>query len=109
MSDGYLLAAIATMAAVTYIPRALPLILVRGKIESHFVRSFLYYVPYAVLASMTVPAIFGATDSPWSAGAGFLIAIVLGLRGKSLLTVAIGATAAVWLVEQALRVLLVFI
>ena len=103
MTDRYLFAAILTMAAVTYIPRSLPLILVRGKIENHFLRSFLYYVPYAVLASMTVPAIFQATDSIWSAAAGLLMAILLGLRGKSLLTVAIGAAATVWLVEQLIR------
>ncbi len=103
MTDGYLAAAIATLAAVTYIPRALPLVLVRGKIENPFLRSFLYYVPYAVLASMTVPAIFKSTDSILSASAGLLVAILFGLKGRSLLTVAIGAAAAVWVVEQILK------
>ncbi len=105
MNDGYLLSAIATMAAVTYFPRMLPLVLVRGRIENHFLRSFLYYVPYAVLASMTVPAIFQATDSPISAAVGLAVAILLGLRGRSLLSVALGAAAAVWIVEQAMRLL----
>lgn len=102
MTDRYVVLAIATMAAVTYIPRALPLVLVRGKIEHPFLRSFLYYVPYAVLASMTLPAIFQATDSVYSAGAGLIVAVLLGLWGRSLLTVAIGASMTVWLVEQIL-------
>jgi len=64
--SSYLAAAIATMAVVTYIPRVLPLVLVRGRIQSTFVRSFLYYVPYAVLSGMTIPAIFSATSTPVS-------------------------------------------
>lgn len=102
----YLAAAIATMAAVTYIPRVLPLILVRGRIENHFLRSFLYYVPYAVLSGMTIPAIFTATRTPASAAAGLVAAVALSLSGRSLLTVALGASGAVWLVERLLPVFL---
>ena len=42
------------MATVTYLVRMLPLAFFRKKIRSRFVRSFLYYVPYAVLTAMTV-------------------------------------------------------
>ena len=77
--SSYLAAAIAPMAVVTYIPRVLPLVLVRGRIQSTFVRSFLYYVPYAVLSGMTIPAIFSATSTPVSATAGLLVAVGLGL------------------------------
>ncbi|MDD2458660.1 MAG: AzlD domain-containing protein [Eubacteriales bacterium] len=100
--SAYLAAAIATMAVVTYIPRVLPLLLVRGRIQSTFLRSFLYYVPYAVLSGMTIPAIFSATTTPVSATAGLLVAIGLGLSGRTLLTVALGASGAVWLVERLL-------
>jgi branched-subunit amino acid transport protein len=93
----YLTLAIATMAVVTYLPRVLPLILVRGRIQNAFLRSFLYYVPYAVLTAMTLPAIFQATGSPVSAAAGLAAAILLGLRGQPLLTVALGAAAVVWI------------
>ena len=61
---------IAVMAGTTYLIRALPMLLVRRKIKSHFVQSFLYYVPYAVLAAMTVPAILESTASAVSAMAG---------------------------------------
>ena len=86
------------MALVTYLIRMLPLTLFRRAIKSRFIRSFLYYIPYAVLAAMTFPGIFYSTgysaDNPqglWTALAGTAAAVVLGWRGKSLLTVAIGA------------------
>lgn len=106
MTDAYLFGAIATMAAVTYLPRVLPLVLVRRRIENRLVRSFLYYVPYAVLATMTIPAIFLTTRSPWSGGAGLLAAVWLGWRGKSLMIVALGAAAVVFIAEQFLAVLI---
>ena len=45
------------MAGVTYLIRALPLTLVRRQIRNRYVRSFLRYVPYAVLTAMTFPDI----------------------------------------------------
>ena len=99
MTEQYVLIAILVMMAASWLPRMIPLLLVRGKIRSRLIRSFLYYVPYAVLTAMTIPAIFSATLSVWSATAGLLAALVLGWRGRSLLIVAIGAAAAVFLVE----------
>ena len=76
------------MAAVTYIIRALPLTLIRREIKSRFIKSFLYYVPYATLAAMTFPAILSATDHVESSVFGFAVALVLAFNKKSLLTVA---------------------
>lgn len=90
---------LAVMAGVTYLIRMLPLVLVKKKVENGFIRSFLFYVPYAVLGAMTVPAVFYATDSVFSAAAGLGVALVLALFGKGLLTVAVGATLAVYLWE----------
>ena len=44
---------ILVMALVTYLIRVLPLVLIRREIKSRFIRSFLYYVPFATLAAMT--------------------------------------------------------
>ena len=99
MTEQYVLIAILVMMAASWLPRMIPLLLVRGKIRSRLIRSFLYYVPYAVLTAMTIPAIFSATRSVWSATAGLIAALILGWRGRSLLIVAIGAAAAVFLVE----------
>ncbi len=87
------------MAGVTYLVRMLPFVLVRGKIKSHFVRSFLHYVPYSVLSVMTIPAIFFSTGSIISAVTGTLVAVLLSYFGKSLLTVAASASGAVLLCE----------
>ena len=67
---------ILVMAAVTYLIRMLPLALSRKEITSPFIRSFLYYVPYACLAAMTFPAILFATDSVISAAVGFIVALI---------------------------------
>ena len=67
---------ILVMAAVTYLIRMLPLALSRKEITSPFIKSFLYYVPYACLAAMTFPAILFATDSVISAAAGFIVALI---------------------------------
>ena len=61
MSNASLLSYIGVMALVTYLIRLLPLVLFTKKITNNFLRSFLYYVPYAVLGAMTVPAIFTST------------------------------------------------
>jgi len=90
---------LAVMAGVTYLIRMLPLVLVKKKVENGFIRSFLFYVPYAVLGAMTVPAVFYATSSVFSAAAGLGVALVLALCRKGLLTVAVGATMAVYLWE----------
>ena len=82
---------LATMTVVTYLVRVLPFMLVRKKITNRFLRSFLYYTPYAVLAVMTVPAIFHATGSVYSAAGGFAVALLLAYFEHSLLTVAAGA------------------
>ncbi|WP_367925257.1 AzlD domain-containing protein [uncultured Ruthenibacterium sp.] len=99
MSTREFLIYIAVMAGVTYLIRMLPMVLLRQKIHSQFVKSFLFYVPYAVLAAMTVPAIFESTGSFVSALAGFLVAAALAWMGGNLLAVALVACAAVYLVE----------
>jgi len=87
------------MAGVTYLVRMIPFVLMKKKIENRFINSFLYYVPYTVLAAMTFPAILYATGSLVSAIAGLLVAILIAFRGKGLLIVAIGACAAVFVTE----------
>jgi len=91
---------ILAMAATTYLIRALPLTLIKREIKSRFIKSFLYYVPYATLSAMTFPAILSATGSTASAAIGFAVALVLAYRGKSLITVALIACAAVFIAER---------
>lgn len=90
---------IAVMALVTYLIRAIPLTVFQKKIENPFMCSFLYYVPYACLTAMTFPAILYATRSIWSAVAGLIVAVILAMNKRSLMTVAGFACAAVFVVE----------
>ena len=92
-----------TTAGVTYLVRMVPLVLIKRKITNRFVKSFLYYIPYAVLGVMTIPAIFYATASTLSALIGFLVAVVLAWMEKGLLTVAASACGAVLVVEIVLH------
>ena len=87
------------MALVTYLVRAVPFLVFRSKIKNRFVRSFLYYIPYAVLAAMTIPAIFTSTANVYSAIAGLAVALVMALFEKGLVSVALSACAAVFAVE----------
>lgn len=91
------------MAGVTYLVRMLPLVLVKKKIKNRFILSFLYYIPYAVLTVMTVPAIFYATSHKITAAAGFCAALALSYKEKSLVTVAAVSCAAVILAELVLK------
>lgn len=91
---------ILVMALVTYLIRMIPLTVFRKKITSPFIRSFLYYVPYACLTAMTLPTVFYATGSLMSALAGVTVAVLLARCRRSLVTVAAGACLAVFVVEQ---------
>lgn len=86
-------------AGVTYLIRMIPFVLCRGKLDNQFIRSFLFYVPYAVLGAMTFPAIFTSTGSVVSGMAGTIVALVLAYRKKGLLQVAVGACVAAFLME----------
>ena len=87
------------MALVTYLVRAIPFVAFRKKIKNKFFKSFLAYVPYAVLGAMTFPAIFTSTGSILSAVVGCVVAVFLAFKEKSLLTVALSACGAVLIVE----------
>ncbi|MBR4555199.1 MAG: AzlD domain-containing protein [Ruminococcus sp.] len=94
-----LLIYIAVMAGVTYMVRMLPMMVFRRKIRSQFVQSFLYYVPYAVLGAMTIPAVFYATGSVLSASIGLAAAFILAFFGQSLIVVALAASGAAFIAE----------
>ena len=95
MKTSYLLIGVIIMALVTYLIRVTPMIVFKKKIENVRIKSFLYYVPYTVLAAMTFPAIFSSTQSEIASAIGCLVAIILAYFNKGLLAVALGASGAV--------------
>ncbi len=92
-----LCAYILVMAGVTYLLRMLPMTLIRKKINSRFIRSVLYYLPYSVLSAMILPSVFYSTGSIITAGVGLAVALLLAFFDRSLITVAIGASAAAYI------------
>lgn len=85
---------IAVMAGVTYLIRMIPFTLFRKKIKSQFFKSFLYYIPYAVLSAMTIPAIFYSTGDMTTSAIGTVVAVVLAYLKLPLIVVALAASAA---------------
>lgn len=99
----YFFFSVATMALVTYMIRMLPLAAFRKRIKSKFVMNFLYYVPYAVLSAMTIPAVFYSSSGIISAVAGFAVAVVLAFFERGLLLVAVCACGGVFITELIMK------
>ena len=94
---------IAVMAVTTYLIRALPLTLFKKPIRNRFLKSFLHYVPTACLTAMTFPAILYATEHTLSGAVGLAVGVILAMKKKSLIVVAVASCAAVFLMEQILQ------
>ncbi len=90
---------LAILAGSTYLIRAIPFAAVRKKITNRFVRSFLYYIPYTVLAAMTFPAALYATGNIIAASAGLLVAVAFAIREKGLTLVAVASCVTAFLVD----------
>ena len=87
------------LAGSTYLIRAIPFAAVRKKITNRFVHSFLYYIPYTVLAAMTFPAAIYATGNIIAASAGILVAVIFAIREKGLTLVAVASCVTAFLVS----------
>lgn len=85
----YQLGAVFMMALFTYLPRFIPLTFYRHKIESQFIKSLLYYLPYAVLGALTFPGIFTSTPELIESLVGGAVAIFFSYKEKGLVFVAI--------------------
>ena len=99
MNDRTVVTGILVMALVTYLIRMIPVTFFRREITGRFMKSFLYYVPYACLAAMTFPAILTAPGNPVAGGAALAAALLAAWKRCSLVTVALCACAAVFAAE----------
>ncbi len=77
------------MALITYLIRMLPITLFQKEIKNKYIKSFLYYVPYAVLSAMTFPSMLYATGNVIASSASCLVALIAAYKERSLLQVAI--------------------
>ena len=106
MLSAEFLLALFVMAVVTYLIRLLPMLFFRREITNKRVRSFLYYVPYAVLASMTFPTIIvSATEHIITGIVLTIVCITLAYFKRGLITVAIGGAVSILLVEMIINLI----
>lgn len=103
MSDTQVLLTVLLMGICTYLPRMLPLVFLRKKIENPYLSAFLSYLPYGILTAMVLPDIFFSTSSPISGVAGAAAAFFLAFKKKGLLPAAVAAVVTVFLVERLLE------
>lgn len=87
------------LAGSTYLVRAIPFAAVQKKITNRFWQSFLYYIPFAVLTAMTLPAAFYATGHEVSAVCGLFLGGVFAVKGKGLTFVAVVCCLTALIVE----------
>lgn len=76
-------------ALVSFAVRAVPLTLIRKKIENPFLKSFLFYVPYVTLSVMTFPAIVETTAVPIAGVLALIAGIIAARKGVSMFLVAV--------------------
>ncbi len=88
--------AIFAMALVTFIPRFAPLAFFNKPIESKYIRSFLHYIPFAVLGAMAFPGILFSVQDIRAALAGTCAAIILAFFNKGIMTVSVCAVVIVY-------------
>jgi branched-subunit amino acid transport protein len=93
---GKLLITVVFMELATYIPRVVPLTLLANKRLPEFLRSFLYYIPFAVLGALIFPAILFSTGDMNSALAGTVIAVICAYMRLNVIVVVFGSILGVF-------------
>lgn len=92
------------IVGTTYLIRAIPFVSIRKKIKNQYINSFLYYIPYTVLAAMTFPTSLYVTGHIVSSISGLVAAILVAIKSKNLTLVAIISCVTVLIVELLLMI-----
>lgn len=85
-------ALIAIMALTTYLVRMIPFVTLRQKVTNPFIKSLLFYMPYAILSAMTFPAIIYSTGDIISALTGTIVGLLLGFFERSLIEISLATS-----------------
>ena len=88
MTLGYMLLSALLMFTATVVPRFVPFVFIKKKISSPFWKSFLYYLPYAVLAALTFPYVLYSTGSILAAAIATAAALLMSFFELSMAIVA---------------------
>ncbi len=90
---------LAVMVAVTYLLRLLPMLFIRKPIQNRFIRSVIYYVPYAVLAVMAFPAMLHVTPNVITGVVATAVTLTAAFFKRNLVTVSAIAASAILVME----------
>lgn len=85
------------MAAVTYIPRLLPLVMLDPAKLPPSVKNFLQFIPCAAISALIFPGIIESTGSVESALSGSVVALIFAYLGLNVIVVVFGGIAGVLL------------
>ncbi len=89
---------IAGMAAVTYIPRLLPFLLLTGRTLPPVCKRFLAFIPYTALGALIIPGVIGAVPGrPWVSLAGLATAMAIAWYRRGLILPVVAAVGVVFL------------
>ncbi len=87
------------MAAVTYLPRLIPFLLMTHKKIPARVDAFLKCIPVAAIGALIIPAIFNSTpDKPIAGIAGITFTLVFGLWKGGIVIPVLGSVVVTYLV-----------
>jgi branched-subunit amino acid transport protein len=88
-----------SMAAVTYIPRLIPFLILSNKEIPAKVDSFLKCIPVAAIGALIIPGVFDATpDMPMAGIAGITFTLIIGLWKGGIIIPVLGSVAVSYLV-----------
>ena len=87
------------MMVITYLIRMIPLAFFKKDIKSPFLKSLLEYIPYSILGAMTFPSIFYSTSNLLFSIIGTIVALLLSLLNKTLLTVSLSSVFTILLLN----------
>ncbi|MCY6355793.1 AzlD domain-containing protein [Clostridium sp. ZS2-4] len=85
---------------VTYITRAIPVLLYKGKEPAKFLKSFLEYIPYAALGGLLFPEVLFSTGHITTAIVGCIFAGILILKKQNMLIVVSGTISLVYILNM---------
>lgn len=85
---------------VTYLTRAIPVLLYKGKEPTKFLKSFLEYIPYAALGGLLFPEVLFSTGHTVTALTGCLFASALILKKQNMLIVVSGTIILVYILNM---------
>lgn len=104
MSNQRIWIIIISMGVLMALMRVLPIIFVKKEIKNRFLKSFLEYIPFAILTSLLFPEVFHSTSSLLSGIIGFAVAGILAFFGQGMIVVALSSVAAVFITEWFMKI-----